>query len=307
MFFHLRASVDNITIFCPDNICPKGAVAKIFEEVHCSNKGKCQEILMTKVMIVFSAIVPHPPMSIAGIGRIEDKKILDKTLKAFEILRLGLEKAAPETIIIISPHAQLEPYAFVINAESELRGSLLKFGLDEVYEYKNDIEMADKIDYACLMNDMSCLLRSEILDYGALIPLIHLTKNVRPKIVHLSFSLMDYKRHYRYGEIIQKIIDDNGRVAVIASGDLSHRLTPNAPVNFSPDAKEFDHSVIRFLGSNDLTSLMNMEPAVIEDAAECGLRSIIILLGILHEKDYKFELLSYESPFGVGYLTARLL
>ncbi len=270
-------------------------------------------------MIVFAAIMPHPPVSIPGIGNMNDLKSLTKTLDAFETLRVGLEAADPDTIIVISPHAHLEPYEFVINSGSDLSGSLLQFGLDEVYEYKNNIEIANKIDYACLMSEFPAKLQEDFLDHGTLIPLYHLTKNIKPRIVQLAFSLMDYERHYHYGEIIQGVIDNissgrrysddakNERVAVIASGDLSHRLTLDSPVSFSPNAENFDHSILRFLGSDDIVSLMNMEPDIVTEAAECGLRSIIILLGVLHEKKYKFELLSYEAPFGIGYLTARLL
>ena len=255
-------------------------------------------------MIVFAAIVPHPPLSIPGIGNAQDLKDLSKTLNAFEALRVGLEAADPDTIIVISPHAHLEPYTFVINSESELKGSLLNFGLDEVYEYKNNIEIADKIDYACLMNEFPAKLHGDFLDHGTLIPLYHLTKNIKPRIVQLAFSLMDYERHYHYGEIIQGVIDGigggkkyfdnakNERVAIIASGDLSHKLTHDSPAGFSPSAENFDHDILRFLGSNDIVSLMNMEPSAIAEAAECGLRSIVVLLGILHEKKYKSYIIS---------------
>lgn len=267
-------------------------------------------------MIVFAAIVPHPPVSIPGIGTAADLKKLSKTINAFESLRVELEVADPDTIVIISPHAHIEPYSFVINSGSDLKGSFAKFGLDRVYEYKNNIEITDKIDYACLMNELPAVLRADFLDHGALIPLFHLTKNIKPKIVHLSFSLMNYQWHYRYGEIIQKILDsvDGGignvkgnRVAVIASGDLSHKISAESPVGYSPTAKEFDRDVIRYLGSHDMTSLMGMEEKTIAEAAECGLRSIVLLLGILHDKKYKFQLLSYEAPFGIGHLVARLL
>ncbi|KKQ52005.1 MAG: hypothetical protein US70_C0012G0013 [Parcubacteria group bacterium GW2011_GWD2_38_11] len=265
--------------------------------------------LKNKNMLVFSAIMPHPPTSIPGVGNADDLRVLSKTLNALEALRIGLETADPDTVIVISPHAHLEPYAFVINSESELQGSLSQFGYDKVFTYKNNIEITDELAYACAMNEMPAHLHPSFLDHGTLIPLYHLTKNIKPKIVQLSFSLMDYERHYRYGQIIQKVIDrpNSGRVAVIASGDLSHKITPSAPAGFSPSAEAFDHSVIRFLGSGDLTSLMNMEEQTIQEAAECGLRSIVILLGILHEKKYNFELLNYEAPSGVGHLTARLL
>jgi len=266
-------------------------------------------------MIVFAAIMPHPPMSIPSIGTKQDLLKISKTLNAFESLRVGLEAADPDTIIIISPHGHLEPYAFVINSQVDLGGSLSKFGSDVIYQYKNNIELADRIEYVCQMNDFPAHLHPGFLDHGVLIPLYHLTKNIKPKIIHLSFSFMNYEQHFRYGEIIKWVIDnvgtsrelDVGRIAIIASGDLSHKLSLESPVGFSPSAKEFDHALMRFLGSDDLASLMGMEPEAIAEAAECGLRSIVVLLGILHEKKYKFELLSYEAPFGIGYLTARML
>jgi len=43
----------------------------------------------------------------------------------------------------------------------------------------------------------------------------------------------------------------------------------------------------------------------VEEAGECGFRSILIILGILNQLDCKFDALSYEGPFGVGYLTAN--
>jgi aromatic ring-opening dioxygenase LigB subunit len=276
-------------------------------------------------MIVFAAIMPHPPESIPGIGSPADFVVIKKTLAAFDQLRRDMEEANPDTILIISPHAYMEEYSFVVNSESRLRGSLKEFGPEKVYEYENNSEITSKLKYACDMcdgigdgisNGMPSHLHAHFLDHGALIPLYHLTKNIKPKIVHLSFSLMSYERHYRYGEILQKIIDDIdvgkpsadtdvGRIAIIASGDLSHM--PGNDPSVRSAASEFDHSIIRYLGGNDLASFMGLDEEVALKSRECGLRSIIILLGILHGKEYKFELLSYEAPFGVGYMTARLL
>lgn len=261
-------------------------------------------------MIVFAAIVPHPPESIPGIGKKEDFEKIKKTLNSFDILREGLEKARPDTILIISPHAHMEPYSFVINSASDLKGGFSKFGLDETMSFKNDIEIADKISYRCQMDDVPAHLHPSFIDHGTLVPLFHLTKNINVKVIHLSFSLMSYERHYNYGQVIGKIIDDinlNRRVAIIASGDLSHRLAPDAPAGFSPEAVEFDRRIIHYLGNNDLANILGLDKTSVEEVAECGLRSILVLLGALHEKKHSFELLSYEGPFGVGYLTARLI
>ncbi|EKE19621.1 MAG: hypothetical protein ACD_8C00133G0020 [uncultured bacterium] len=257
-------------------------------------------------MIVFSAIMPHPPMSIPGIGTEDDFLSLSKTLNSFESLRVQLEASDPDTIIIISPHAQLEEFAFVINSAIDLNGSLSAFGKDEVYTFKNNIRMADKLDYACLMNEVPAHLHENVLDHGALIPLYHLTKNIKPKVVHLAFSMMSYEQHYRYGQIIQGVVGSGKygrRIAVIASGDLSHKLTKDSPAGYFPGAEKFDHDFIRHLGAGDLASLVGLEEKFVQDSAECGVRSIMILLGILHGKNQSFKMLSYEAPFGIGYLT----
>ncbi len=259
-------------------------------------------------MIVFAAIVPHPPFSVPGIGSKEEKNKLKKTIAAFEELRVGLEKAKPDTVIIISPHGRMEDYHFVINSESMLKGGYAEFGLDRVLEFKNDMDIASQIDYCGELIDHFIHLHGSFLDYGSLIPLDHLLKNIKPNVVHLSFSLLSYGKHYTYGELMSNSLRKSPkRIAIIASGELSHRLTPDAPVSYSPKAKFFDYWVMEYLVNNDIKALINMEKNVVEDAAECGLRSFLIMLGAIYQEKYKFNTLSYESPFGVGYLIARLI
>jgi aromatic ring-opening dioxygenase LigB subunit len=260
-------------------------------------------------MIVFAAIAPHPPMSIPGIGHAQDFAMLHKTLEAYETLRQDIERANPDLIIVISPHGHMEPYSFVVNSAIDLVGSFSQFSLDKTLSFKNDIDMADKIAYTAESNEIATQLHADFLDHGSLVPLFHLTKNIHPKVVHLSFSLMDLERHYRYGQIIHKLIgiDEKRRVAIIASGDLSHKLSSGSPAGFSPNAAEFDRGFMRLLARKEVSSIMAMEQDIMDEAAECGVRSIMIMLGILSDKKYEFEMLSYEHPFGIGYLTARLV
>jgi aromatic ring-opening dioxygenase LigB subunit len=203
----------------------------------------------------------------------------------------------------------MERYSFTVNSANTLRGSFAKFGVDEIYEFENDFSFADKLAFAASMNEIPAHLHESFLDHGTLIPLYHLLKNINPKVVSLSFSMMDYAAHYRYGDIIRElnIKGFGGRVAVIASADLSHKLTPASPAGYSPSAQQFDQGIVHYLGANDQASLLALQPVALLEAAECGMRSIIILLGALHGLSIKFDLLSYEHPFGIGYLTARLV
>jgi aromatic ring-opening dioxygenase LigB subunit len=259
-------------------------------------------------MIVFAAIVPHPPASVEGIGKKDDIIAIKKTLDSFSRLRRDLEKIKPDVIVIISPHAPIEPYAFVINSANKLVGSFSEFSLDKSYEFKNDSGLIDNIEYAAESNEILVDLHPHLVDHGALIPAYHLLKNINPNVLHLSFSLLNFQTHYLYGEVIGHIFENSSkRIAIIASGDLSHRLLPTSPAGYFPGAKFFDQRLIESLGKNDLTSILHLREEYIHDAAECGIRSFLIMLGAISVKKYKFNLLSYEYPFGVGYLAARFI
>ncbi len=96
------------------------------------------------------------------------------------------------------------------------------------------------------------------------------------------------------------------KIAVIASGDMSHCLKGDGPYGFHPDGPKFDETLIQFLKDKNIKGILNLDNNFPE-AAECGLRSFSFLLGILKESglDWTPEILSYEGPFGVGYLVAN--
>lgn len=47
--------------------------------------------------------------------------------------------------------------------------------------------------------------------------------------------------------------------------------------------------------------MLEFNPVFCEKAAECGLRSFVIMAGAFDGYDVESEILSYEGPFGVGY------
>jgi len=51
---------------------------------------------------------------------------------------------------------------------------------------------------------------------------------------------------------------------------------------------------------------LSTDPALCEKAAECGFKSLVMLLGAFDGYKLKTKVLCYEGPFGVGYLTAAL-
>jgi len=257
--------------------------------------------------LVFGAICPHPPILIPSIGR-ENLKKIKKTKQAIERLAEDFYQAMPDTVIVISPHGQVMTENFVINHSPVLNVDLADFGdLDTKFTFKNDLGFAYQIRESVETSIPLILTAEEKLDYGISVPLLCLTKQKRNiSVIPLSYSLLDFFAHYNFGRAIRKVINlSNKRVAVVASGDLSHRLKENSPAGYSPLGKVFDRKLIKFLKEKNIKGLLDFDKNLIEDAGECGFRSFLILLGIFENSSYKIDILSYQGPFGVGYLVAE--
>jgi len=96
------------------------------------------------------------------------------------------------------------------------------------------------------------------------------------------------------------------RIAVVASGDMSHCLQPGAPAGFHPRAKEFDRAFIECLREGSYRQLLNFNPELQELAAEDAVDSTLVAAAAVSWNSAGHELLSYEGPFGVGYGVAIL-
>ena len=268
--------------------------------------------------IVFAAITPHPPIIIPGIGKPADLKKTQKTINAMEKVADKIEEAEPDTIIVISPHALVHPDKFAVYGSPKFHGDFGHFGSPEInFNFENDYPLADNIVKRAKDAGINSFLFGDPdndyfeLDHGEMVPLYYLTKNLPEsvKILPIAFSYLDRAQHYSFGQIIYDVANShefaNSKIAIVASGDLSHRLIPGAPAGYSEEGKEFDNLLIDNIKYNKINEIIEMDDEMIESAGECGYRSILILLGALEKMKYKPEILSYEGPFGVGYLVAN--
>lgn len=147
-------------------------------------------------------------------------------------------------------------------------------------------------------------------DWGFNVPLHFLARDVHG--IEVKTYLTDFsspKVHFQRGKDFIKNLEYIKRLAWIASGDMSHRLKEDGPYGLHPSGPKFDKKFIDLLKKKDIVGILNLKPRLVEEAGECGLRSFCMLLGALEgaKIDWKPEILSYEGPFGVGYLVARLL
>jgi AmmeMemoRadiSam system protein B len=258
--------------------------------------------------LVFSAITPHPPIIVPTVAP-EEINLVKKTVQAMKEMEGDMYVSQPDVIFIISPHSLITQEAFSLNLANEFKSNLSEVGFKEKeLSYKCEIELLSKIKEEAVNHNMPVNIISQpILDHGACVPLYYLTQHLpNIKIIPISYSLLNFEKHVEFGNLLKKVaFESNKRVAIIASGDLSHRLTKDAPAGFSPQGKTFDELLVKYLEENKVKDILKMNLQLIDDAGECGFRSILIALGSVSNLNYKFKKLSYEGPFGVGYLAAE--
>lgn len=178
-------------------------------------------------------------------------------------------------------------------------------------EVKKTITSLKKLGQELAKKKPDCLvITSPHPDWGFNVPLFYLAKNVHDIEVkaHLT-DLESPQVHFNRGKELVKNLKNIKKLAWIASGDMSHRLKEDGPYGLHPSGPKFDQKFIKLLKKKDVGGILNLDPKLVDEAGECGLRSFCQLLGALEEAkvNWQPEILSYEAPFGVGYLVARLL
>ena len=95
-------------------------------------------------------------------------------------------------------------------------------------------------------------------------------------------------------------------MAIIASADLSHSLTESAPNGYDPMGAVFDEKLREAIAAWDVATVLGMDEDFRRRAAEDAVPSVSFLMGALDGLAVKPQVLSYEGPFGVGYLVAAV-
>lgn len=269
-------------------------------------------------MIVFGALMPHPPIIIPEVG---GSNLLEAqaTVQGMKELSQEVSRHQPETLVFITPHGNVFSDALsVLTGRAAVQGDLGAFGHPEVKsQHPCDPEFerlllqqasAEKIQLVGVSENLARAhgLKSE-LDHGILVPLYYLDRAglTRSRVVAISYGLLPRERLYTFGTLVARVAELLGRrAAIIASGDMSHRLKHKGPYSFHPDGPAFDLKIKELLERGNVEEILELPEPFVENAGECGYRSIIILMGALEGRAFASRVFSYEGPFGVGYLTA---
>jgi aromatic ring-opening dioxygenase LigB subunit len=273
----------------------------------------------TRIALTGCFVVPHPPIVVPEVGGAELEKV-GATVRAMEAVREKAAALAPDTVVLLSPHAPMQARKMGVSLASSYEGTLAYFGAPEVVVEADGEEVlarelleqagAGDIPVAVIASPGETLE----LDHGSMVPLVYLLGGLAHpcRLVLLSFSLLGLQEHAHFGAIVGEVLlEAEQRVLYVASSDLSHRLLPGAPAGFDPRGAEFDRLIAEYFAAGDWRGLLSIDPGVVAAAGECGYRSLAVLSGVVAAAQAtgartENRVLSYEGPFGVGYLVGEV-
>ncbi len=265
---------------------------------------------MSNNFLVFAGIAPHPPIMVPEVGGAASSEVRG-SIDAMRDFTGRIIASRAESIVLISPHAPLQQNSFVAYMETPLRGDFSGFRApDVIIETPLDEELLTAIARAAAVEGYEVSgIRGFELDHGTLVPLYFLLHNGwRGSVVALGYSFLSNEDHLRFGACVRQAINDLQRpTAFVASGDLSHRLTADAPAGYFHDAHLFDEQIVDSINACEPSRVVHINQDLRRSAGECGYRSMLVLFGAVQGDPLNCEVLHYEAPFGVGYLVAQIM
>lgn len=259
----------------------------------------------------WAALMPHPPVIIPEVGRGREKEAA-QTLEGTELLRALLldrnRTDAPDVLYLLSPHQPYVPGALFLNTAPKTHGTLARFGAPGA-----SVTLETP---AGALAELKNLLKEEGIpvverevaditsDHGSTVPLLGIAQSFPggrlPPVILGNPTGLSPIQAFALGGALRRL-SPGCRWALLASGDLSHRLKEDGPYGFHPAGPAFDEAVVEALKAGNPEPLTALTPEACDNAGECGMRSVLVLLGLAQGP---MRVLSYEGPFGVGYCNA---
>jgi len=274
--------------------------------------------------IMYQSVIfmPHPPIIMEEFGNHDRSKALC-TIEGMRLLSKMIAKLEPETIVFISPHGNSFSNGTCLLSESVLTGDFAHFGQPDITYTKNVNQELTQHIYDAFEDKgfVSVLMTKELaktygmkaqLDHGVMVPMSFIDKEyANYSIVHITPGQTPLEESYYLGKMIKDVVDSYtqqhpSKVVVVASGDMSHALLDEGPYAFNHHGPEFDQRMRDAISQNNPIPLIKLSEAFIEDAAQCGLRSFLMGFGYMDGLTVTSKVVSYEGPFGVGYLCGYL-
>jgi len=260
--------------------------------------------------LTYGCIVPHSPNLVPQVGR-ERSRDAARTIEAMAELGIIIgEERKAKNCVVVSPHSPFLPEAFGVWEGKKLSGGMERFQAPDVVV---TVELAEEL--ASSIVDVSermeipvgRLLEEWHLDRGVTVPAMYLLKQDEIRVVPVAISMLGWEEHWLFGTAIAKAAERiPGETVIVASSNYSHRVTLDAPHGYSAAGPTFDTRVRDAIERGRLRELLDIPQDLCREASECGFAPLLVLAGAFDGRSVKGRVLSYEAPFGIGYLVAEV-
>ncbi|MFC1632712.1 hypothetical protein ACFL1U_01050 [Patescibacteria group bacterium] len=263
----------------------------------------------------FIAVAPHAPELLPSAS--EDHKLkTDITRQSLDSLRAKIQAIKPEIVAVVQPprpeNHNLDTLVFA-NSD-QLSGNLAAFGDEETaLVFHNHQDLVEEIR----RNAKSLGIPTTTQHETSISPFTFITLMIigccqktddLPQIIMMEHSENNFSEHWLAGEMLGHTLHARPeKIALIASTDLANKM-PAASAEYLEQSEHFDITIIEALRDNNPAAIRNLDSTWAKKIGETGLRALCVAWAAakVSDPDIKPHLLSYESPFGTGYLTVDL-
>lgn len=253
--------------------------------------------------IIWSGLMPHPPIIIASVGK-HRALSANQTILACQAIAKNLLKHEPKRVVLISPHSPRTRQGVSFWQKPQLEGDFSQFGAPDChFTLPNDLPWLET--WIRSYPDAEPI-PDQSLDHGASVPLYFLKDagwNGPTVVMGLpSHSGLELRR---LGESIKKACHDFVPTGLLASGDMSHCLKNDGPYGFDPAGEQFDTTFLTAVKQGNYHKASQIDAFLRNSAMQDVLESSEVAWYATDFNNRNRYFYNYEAPFGVGYGVMR--
>ena len=271
--------------------------------------------------LVLAAKVSHvPSLMLSEVPGSPLREARRDAVQALRLLGCRARERRVTAFVVFDTH-WLSNFGYHINANPHHRGAFTSHEAPHMiqdlrYDLPGDTALGEAIAAEaakCELNVIAHKVQSLGLEYGTIVPMHYMNDDGWAKVVSVASPLFTTLEESRLlGEATRRAIEaSNERVAVIASGSLSHRLWPNkklGPEAWTSIASEFnrqvDLRVLELWRDARYREFLDMLPDyAVKCNGEGGMADTIMLFAALGWTDYRGraeQLCDYFPSSGSG-------
>ncbi|HZY94675.1 MAG TPA: hypothetical protein VFE98_07450 [Candidatus Bathyarchaeia archaeon] len=266
--------------------------------------------------LTYACIAPHGSEAIPALASDRLKEKFAPTTAGMRTIAREAVRARPDVLVIATPHnLRLSGQIGVVLAENS-SGSLKGSGNRQVSVHaKCEVKFAKTLLNHAQARGLPVVganygtsegLGSNMpMDWGTLVPLWFVFRAARSslRIVIVTPSReIALKKNFVFGKIIARLIQSRpqSRFVFIASADQAHAHQKSGLYGFHSAAAKYDELVQSAVKTNNLKSLMHLDPGLVEDAKPDSLWQLAMLAGVTEVVPTRSELISYQVPTYYG-------